>query len=167
VRNITDVDDKIINRANEFKVDWQELVEKYISRYYEDLKALGIEKGDFEPRATENIPEMIKYIEGLIQKGYAYESGGDVYFNVRKFINYGKLSGQSIDEMQKGVRVESSDLKKDPLDFALWKKSKPNEPKWDAVLEIEVSDEEYEKLVKDAIQNNDEDFIKLNKLGKS
>jgi len=167
VRNITDVDDKIINRAKELKVEWQELVEKYISRYYEDLKALGIEKGDFEPRATENIPEMIKYIEGLIQKGYAYESGGDVYFNVRKFIGYGKLSGQSIDEMQKGVRVESSDLKKDSLDFALWKKSKPNEPKWDAVLEIEVSDEEYEKLVKDAIQNNDEDFIKLNKLGKS
>lgn len=166
VRNITDVDDKIINRANELKVGWQELVEKYIGRYYEDLKALGIERGDFEPRATENIADMVKYIQTLIDKGYAYEAGGDVYFNVRKFIGYGKLSGQNIDEMQKGVRIEPNDLKKDPLDFALWKKSKPNEPKWDAVLEIEISDGEYERLVKDAIQNKDEDFIKLNKLNK-
>ncbi|MBN2830845.1 MAG: cysteine--tRNA ligase [Candidatus Omnitrophica bacterium] len=132
VRNITDIDDKIINRANESKVVWNELVNKYIVRYYEDLHALGIDKGDFEPRATENIPDMIKYIEGLISKGYAYESGGDVYFNVRKFNSYGKLSGQSIDEMQKGVRIEPSDLKKDPLDFALWKRSKESEPYWDS-----------------------------------
>jgi len=130
VRNITDIDDKIINRANELKTNWKELVDKYIASYYQDLNSLGIEKADFEPRATENIPDMIKYIERLIQKGYAYESGGDVYFNVRKFIGYGKLSGQSIDEMQKGVRIEPSDLKKDPLDFALWKRSKENEPSW-------------------------------------
>ncbi|MHB8154449.1 MAG: cysteine--tRNA ligase [Candidatus Omnitrophota bacterium] len=130
VRNITDIDDKIINRANELNIDWEDLVAKYIVSYNQDLDSLGIEKADFEPRATENIPEMIKYIEGLIQKGHAYESGGDVYFNVRKFTGYGKLSGQSIDEMQKGVRIESSDLKKDPLDFALWKRSKENEPSW-------------------------------------
>lgn len=132
VRNITDVDDKIINRANELKVGWQELVEKYIGRYYEDLKALGIEKGDFEPRATENVADMVKYIQTLIDKGYAYEAGGDVYFNVRKFPGYGKLSGQSIDQMETGVRISSSELKRDPLDFALWKKSKEGEPFWNS-----------------------------------
>ena len=132
VRNITDIDDKIINRANELKVDWKDLVKKYIERYYEDLKSLGIEKGDFEPRATENIPEMIKYIQGLIEKGFAYAAGGDVYFDVRKFTSYGKLSGQSIDEMQTGVRIEPTEHKKDPLDFALWKNSKENEPYWES-----------------------------------
>ena len=130
VRNITDIDDKIISRANELNIDWKDLVKKYIASYYQDLASLGIGKADFEPRATENIPEMIKYIEELIQKGYAYESGGDVYFNVRKFIGYGKLSGQSIDEMQKGVRIELSGLKKDQLDFALWKRSQENDPFW-------------------------------------
>ena len=132
VRNITDIDDKIINRANELKIDWKDLVKKYIARYNEDLEVLGIEKADHEPRATENIEDMIKHIRALIDKGFAYESGGDVYFNVRKFPNYGKLSGQSIDQMQKGVRIEPSELKKDPLDFALWKKSKENEPSWDS-----------------------------------
>jgi cysteinyl-tRNA synthetase len=132
VRNITDIDDKIINRARELKVDWKELVTKYIQRYYQDLEALGISKGDFEPRATENIADMIKYIKGLIDKGYAYEAGGDVYFNVRKFSDYGKLSGQSIDQMLKGVRIEPSEHKKDPLDFALWKSSKADEPSWDS-----------------------------------
>ncbi len=130
VRNITDIDDKIINRANQLKIDWKELVNKYIASYNQDLANLGIDKADFEPRATENIPEMVKYIQGLVKNEYAYESGGDVYFNVRKFIGYGKLSGQSIDEMQKGVRIEPSELKKDPLDFALWKRSKENEPSW-------------------------------------
>jgi len=132
VRNITDIDDKIINRANELKIDWQELVKKYIDRYYQDLKLLGIEKAKFEPRATENIPDMVNYIRKLIEKGYAYEAGGDVYFSVRKFPDYGKLSGQSIDHMEKGVRIDPSEHKKDPLDFALWKKSKENEPAWDS-----------------------------------
>lgn len=132
VRNITDLDDKIINRANELKVGWQELVEKYIGRYYEDLKALGIEKGDFEPRATENIADMVRYIQRLIDRGYAYEAGGDVYFNLRKFPGYGKLSGQSIDQMETGVRIGPPELKHDPLDFALWKKSKTGEPFWDS-----------------------------------
>jgi cysteinyl-tRNA synthetase len=130
VRNITDIDDKIINRANELKVGWKELVKKYIDRYYEDIKILGIRKADFEPRATANIADMIKYIEALIRKGFAYEAGGDVYFNVRKFPGYGKLSGQDIDSMEKGVRIEPSEFKTDPLDFALWKKSKENEPAW-------------------------------------
>ncbi|MFH0826509.1 MAG: class I tRNA ligase family protein, partial [Candidatus Omnitrophota bacterium] len=130
VRNITDIDDKIINRANELKIDWHNLIAKYIDRYYEDLKLLGIERGDFEPRATENIPEMTCFIQGLIDKEFAYESGGDVYFNVRNFPGYGRLSGQTMDAMQEAVRIERSDLKKDPLDFALWKKSKPDEPSW-------------------------------------
>jgi cysteinyl-tRNA synthetase len=132
VRNITDIDDKIINRANELKIEWKELVKKYIARYYEDLKILGIDKADYEPRATENIKDMIKQIKALIDKGFAYESGGDVYFNVRKFPGYGKLSGQSIDQMEKGVRIEPSENKLDPLDFALWKGSKENEPSWDS-----------------------------------
>ncbi|PIQ91221.1 MAG: cysteine--tRNA ligase [Candidatus Omnitrophica bacterium CG11_big_fil_rev_8_21_14_0_20_41_12] len=132
VRNITDIDDKIINRANELKVPWQELIKKYIDRYYGDLENLRIQKGDFEPRATENIPDMIKYIQALVDKGYAYAAGGDVYFNVRKFPSYGKLSGQSIDQMETAVRIGLSELKHDPLDFALWKKSKEGEPSWDS-----------------------------------
>jgi len=130
VRNITDVDDKIINRANELKVGWKELVDKYIDSYYQDARALGIRKGDWEPRATENIPDMVAYIQILIDKGHAYEAGGDVYFNVRTFPGYGKLSGQSIDQMRSGSRIEPTESKKDPLDFALWKRSKENEPSW-------------------------------------
>lgn len=132
VRNITDIDDKIINRANELKVNWSDLVKKYISRYYQDLKSLDIEKGDFEPRATENIKDMVNYIQTLVDKGYAYEARGDVYFSIRKFNAYGKLSGQSIDQMETGTRIEPVEYKKDPLDFALWKKSKENEPSWDS-----------------------------------
>jgi cysteinyl-tRNA synthetase len=132
VRNITDIDDKIINRANELGINWQELVKKYIERYYEDLKALGIEAADYEPRATENITDMVKYITALIDKGYAYQAGGDVYFSVRKFPEYGKLSGQNIDEMEKGVRIEPTEHKKDHLDFALWKASKEGEPSWES-----------------------------------
>ena len=130
VRNITDIDDKIINRAHELKIDWKELVAKYIVSYNQDLELLGVEKGDFEPRATENISEMIEYIKVLINKGFAYASAGDVYFDVRKFKAYGKLSGQSIDAMHTGVRIELAESKNDPLDFALWKRSKENEPFW-------------------------------------
>jgi cysteinyl-tRNA synthetase len=130
VRNITDIDDKIINRAKELKIDWKDLANKYIDMYYEDLEGLGIRKGDYEPRATENIAEMIKHIEGLIAKGFAYTAESGVYFNVRKFKDYGKLSGQSIDQMLTGVRIEPDEKKEDPLDFALWKISKPDEPSW-------------------------------------
>lgn len=132
VRNITDIDDKIINRSKELKVDWQELVKKYIDRYYEDIKTLGIKKADYEPRATENVPDMIKHIEKLIERGYAYITDSGVYFSVRKFKDYGKLSGQSVDSMLSGVRIEPDEKKQDPLDFALWKKSKPDEPSWDS-----------------------------------
>jgi len=130
IRNITDIDDKIINRAKELGIDWEKLVNKYIDSYYQDLKALGISKADKEPRATENVGDMIKYIEKLIDKEYAYATGSGVYFSVRKLKNYGKLSGQSVDKMKENVRILKDEAKEDPLDFALWKKAKEGEPFW-------------------------------------
>jgi cysteinyl-tRNA synthetase len=135
VRNITDIDDKIINRANELDINWEVLVDKYIKSYKEDLDALKIQQGKLdedgeEPRATKNIPEIIEYISVLIEKGYAYPAGGDVYFEVRQFPDYGKLSGQDIDNMRDSLNAGGKDAKKDPLDFALWKKSKKGEPSW-------------------------------------
>ena len=132
VRNITDIDDKIINKARELSIGAEEVAEKYITSYYKDLEALGIKKADFEPRATENIESMIKHIQGLIEKGFAYEIDGDVYFSVRKFKDYGKLSGQNLEQMMAGARIEKDDRKEDPLDFALWKGSKEGEPKWNS-----------------------------------
>lgn len=129
-RNITDIDDKIINRAKELKKDWREVVDENIKAYRNDLNSLGILDADEEPRATENISEIKAHIEGLIAKGYAYAQDGDVYFSVRQFKDYGKLSGQSIEKMQEAVRIEKGEKKKDPLDFALWKKSKEGEPSW-------------------------------------
>jgi cysteinyl-tRNA synthetase len=132
VRNITDIDDKIINRAHELKIGWEELVDTYIVRYREDLETLGIEKIEVEPRATENISEMIDYIKDLINKSYAYVTDTGVYFSVRKFVKYGQLSNQSIEQMLIGVRKGADETKEDPLDFALWKRSKENEPSWDS-----------------------------------
>lgn len=132
VRNFTDVDDKIINRANKDGKKPEDIAKKYIQEYYRDMDALGIGRADIEPKATDHIEEMISLISDLVRKGYAYESNGDVYFEVRKFKPYGKLSGRSMDELQSGARVEINEQKKDPLDFALWKKSKPNEPSWDS-----------------------------------
>ncbi|MFH1655466.1 MAG: cysteine--tRNA ligase [Candidatus Omnitrophota bacterium] len=130
IRNITDIDDKIINKAKEQNVSAKEIAEKYTKSYYEDISALGIDKADKEPKATENIPDMIKHISGLIDKGYAYVVDGDVYFSVRKFKDYGKLSGQNPEQMMSGARIEKDERKQDPLDFALWKKSKEGEPSW-------------------------------------
>jgi len=132
VRNITDVDDKIIAKALETGKTSQQVSDEQIALYHEDMKLLGIEPGDVEPRATQNIPAMIADIRGLMEKGYAYPVGADVYFNVRAFKDYGKLSGQSIDKMMEAVRIEKDSGKKDPLDFALWKSSKPGEPAWDS-----------------------------------
>jgi len=130
VRNITDIDDKIINKARESGMSWKEVAEKYIEEYRRDLNLLGIGEADSEPRATENIGCMIDHIAALVEKGAAYVSGGDVYFNVRKFPGYGKLSGQDTEQMRQGVRIGPSEIKSDPLDFALWKASKPSEPSW-------------------------------------
>ncbi len=133
VRNITDVDDKIIVKANETKKAAKDVSEEQIRLYYEDMQALGVNKADLEPKATDNIPEMISHIQGLIANGHAYAvKSGDVYFNVRSFKDYGQLSGQSIDKMMEAVRIEKDSDKKDPLDFALWKASKPSEPSWDS-----------------------------------
>ncbi|MFC1704391.1 cysteine--tRNA ligase [Candidatus Omnitrophota bacterium] len=132
VRNITDIDDKIIKKANELGVTAAQITKKYTDSYYEDIAALGIEKADVEPKATEHIQEMIQHIQGLIEKEFAYEVDGEVYFGVRKFSDYGKLSNQSLDQMDSGARIEVDGRKVDPLDFALWKKSKEGEPSWDS-----------------------------------
>ncbi len=132
IRNITDVDDKIIKKANEQNKSFDEVVKENIALYEKDLERLGVSRADCEPRATENIDDMIAHIEGLIAKGYAYEVDGDVYFCVRKFKQYGRLSGQSIEKMLEAVRIEPDSHKRDPLDFALWKKAKEGEPFWDS-----------------------------------
>jgi cysteinyl-tRNA synthetase len=130
VRNYTDVDDKIINRANKEGLSCQEISERYIKEYEEDMKGLGVLSPNIQPKATEHIPEMIEAVKKLIENGFAYESNGSVYYSVRKFVGYGKLSGKNIEELEAGARVEVDETKQDPLDFALWKASKPGEPKW-------------------------------------
>lgn len=131
-RNITDVDDKIINKACELGKAFEDVVDENLDLYHHDLKSLGILGADFEPRATENIEAMVHHIQALVGKGFAYESGGDVYFKVRAFENYGKLSGQSVDQMLEAVRIDPGSKKKDVLDFALWKKAKDGEPSWES-----------------------------------
>jgi len=133
VRNFTDIDDKIINRANERGVSTLELSETFIQAFYEDMDALGILRADIEPKATEHVTEMIEVTEALISKGHAYPTlSGDVYFRVRSFDGYGKLSGRKLDDMRSGARIAPGEEKEDPLDFALWKAAKPGEPTWDS-----------------------------------
>lgn len=131
VRNITDIDDKIIQRGNERGVGFQSVVDTYVKAMHEDFAALDILPPDIEPRATATIAEIIEINEQLISRGMAYATpDGDVYYRVKKFAEYGRLSGQSIDDLQSGARVEVGDKKEDPLDFALWKAAKPGEPSW-------------------------------------
>jgi cysteinyl-tRNA synthetase len=130
VRNFTDIDDKIIRRANEEGVPAREISERYIAAFRRDIAALGVEAPDVEPRATEHVPEMITLIERLVAGGYAYVVDGDVYFEVRRFPAYGKLSGKNLDELLAGARVDVDERKRDPRDFALWKSAKPDEPSW-------------------------------------
>jgi cysteinyl-tRNA synthetase len=130
VRNFTDIDDKIIRRAQETGLSWQEVAERYVASFQDDMAALGVPPAQIEPRATQHLPEIIDLIRRLEDKGFAYEGEGDVYFRVRRFPGYGKLSGQSLEDMQAGARVEVNPHKEDPLDFALWKGSKPGEPAW-------------------------------------
>ncbi len=132
IRNFTDVDDKIIKKANESKKPWDEIANTYIQSYQEQMKKLGVEPPTQEPRATEHIQEMHQVIQKLIDKKLAYVSENDVFFEVRKFKNYGKLSHKKIDELDMGARIEINEKKKDPLDFALWKSAKPDEPFWDS-----------------------------------
>jgi cysteinyl-tRNA synthetase len=130
--NFTDIDDKIIAKANEEGVTPKEVAEKYIKLYLDGLNALNVSPPMMYARVTENIPEIIEMIKVLIDKEHAYESDGDVYFYIRSFPEYGKLSKRSIREMLVGARIEPGEKKKDPLDFALWKKAKPGEPSWES-----------------------------------
>jgi cysteinyl-tRNA synthetase len=132
VRNFTDIDDKIINRAKQEGIAWDVVAKKYTAEYYKDMDRLGVGRADVEPKATEHIEEIIGIIKGLIEKGYAYEVDSSVYFSVDKFIGYGNLSKKDMEEMMAGARVEVDERKKNPLDFALWKKSKEGEPSWES-----------------------------------
>ena len=132
VRNFTDIDDKIIKRANDEGVDFKTIAEKYINEFNIDMGKFRLEKPRFEPKATEHIPEMIKLISTLVEKGYAYQGGGDVFFSVERFKDYGKLSKRDLEDMQAGARVGIDEKKENPLDFALWKASKPGEPSWES-----------------------------------
>ena len=133
VRNITDIDDKIIKRANENGEDISDLTTRFISAMNEDAAALGVKLPDEEPKATEHMPQIISMIEKLIENKYAYAAdNGDVFYDVSAFSGYGKLSGKKIDELRAGERVEVQEAKDDPLDFVLWKASKPNEPGWES-----------------------------------
>ena len=132
VQNFTDVDDKIINRAREEHLTAGEVSEKYIEEYYKDAAALNVTKADVHPKVSEHIPEIIKFVQTLIDKGYAYEVNGDVYFSTRKFKEYGKLSKQNIEDLESGARIAVGEIKEDPLDFALWKAQKEeDEIAWD------------------------------------
>ncbi len=133
VQNFTDIDDKMIRRAHEEGTTVAELGERFIAEYYRDADALGIERASANPRATQHIGEIISLVQKLIDGGHAYAAdNGDVYFAVRSFPGYGKLSGQNIDDLENGARVDPTEQKRDPLDFALWKGEKPGEPAWDA-----------------------------------
>ena len=130
VRNFTDIDDKIINRAAELGISTAELTERNIKSYTRDMEALNVLPPNYEPRATEVVPQIIEAVANLIDKGHAYEVEGDVYFSVESFPQYGILSGRNLDDLQAGARVDVDERKKSPLDFALWKSSKPGEPSW-------------------------------------
>ena len=130
VKNFTDVDDKIIKRANEQHAPCEAITSKYIDAYYEDMGKLGIKPASIEPKATEHMTEIISMTETLIKKGLAYPIDGDVYFQVDKYKDYGRLSKRKLEELQAGARVDVDERKRHPMDFALWKRSKPGEPSW-------------------------------------
>jgi len=132
IQNLTDIDDKMINKAKELKIAVSELAEKFIQEYFIDADSLNIEKADVHPRATEHIREIIDLVKGLLEKKYAYEIDGDVFFDVSKFKDYGKLSGQNIEEVKSGARVEVNERKKNAIDFVLWKRAKEGEPSWES-----------------------------------
>ena len=132
VQNFTDIDDKMINKANELGITVRELADKYINEYFIDAKGLGIREATIHPRATENIDAIIDVINHLIENGYAYNVNGDVYYSTKKFTNYGKLSHQPLEDLESGVRIDVNEDKCDPMDFALWKAQKPGEPAWDS-----------------------------------
>lgn len=132
VQNFTDIDDKLIKKANEEGITVAEVAERYIAEYKKDAEGLGVRPATVHPRATEVVDKIIEIVSHLVEKGYAYESNGDVYFRVHKFEDYGKLSHMPIEDLEAGSRVDVSEIKEDPLDFALWKAAKPGEPYWES-----------------------------------
>ena len=130
VQNFTDIDDKLINKANEEGITVKEVAERYIGEYLTDTEGLGIRPANIHPRATENIDTIIEMVRILEEKGYAYAHEGSVYFRSRRFSGYGKLSHQPLEELESGARIDVSEAKEDPLDFVLWKAAKPGEPSW-------------------------------------
>ena len=132
VQNFTDIDDKLIKKANEEGITVAEVAERYIAEYKKDAEGLGVRPATVHPRATEVVDKIVEIVSHLVEKGYAYESNGDVYFRVHKFEDYGKLSHMPIEDLEAGSRVDVSELKEDPLDFALWKAAKPGEPYWES-----------------------------------
>lgn len=132
VQNFTDIDDKLIKRSHEENTTVKELADRYIEEYFKDADSLGIKRATVHPRATENIDDIIDFVKKLVDKGFAYEKGGDVYFDTTKFKGYGKLSHKNIDELKAGARIEVNEDKKNPTDFVLWKAAKEGEPYWDS-----------------------------------
>ncbi len=132
VQNFTDIDDKIIRRANEEHVDFSEISERYIKEFWTDADGLNVRHATVNPKATENIDAIIHIISTLIEKGYAYEAQGDVYFSTEKFKDYGKLSHQPLEDLEVGARIMVGEVKREPMDFAVWKAAKPGEPAWDS-----------------------------------
>lgn len=132
VQNFTDIDDKIIRRANEEHVDFSEISERYIKEFWTDADGLNVRHATINPKATENIDAIIQIISTLIEKGYAYEAQGDVYFSTEKFKDYGKLSHQPLEDLEAGARIMVGEVKREPMDFAVWKAAKPSEPAWDS-----------------------------------
>ena len=132
VQNFTDIDDKMIKKANEEGVTVKDIADRYIAEYYTDAKALGIRPATVHPKATEHMPQIIDIIQRLVDKGLAYESNGDVYYRVKAFPHYGCLCGQNLEDLESGARVSVDEIKEDPMDFALWKAQKPGEPAWES-----------------------------------
>ena len=133
VQNFTDIDDKIIRRANEEGTDYKTVSEKYIEEFWTDAKGMNVREATVHPKATENIDEIINIVSTLIEKGYAYAvDNGDVYFSPKKFDEYGKLSHQPLEDLEAGARINIGEVKREPMDFALWKSAKPGEPYWES-----------------------------------
>ncbi|MDH3567534.1 MAG: cysteine--tRNA ligase [Desulfobacteraceae bacterium] len=132
VRNFTDVDDKIIQKANQLGVDSKAVAERFIEEFYQDMDALNVQRATIEPKATDHIAQIVEFIKKLILKGFAYPINGDVYYSVEKFKKYGKLSGRKLEDMEAGARIDIDERKQNPFDFVLWKSAKPGEPAWDS-----------------------------------
>ena len=132
VQNFTDIDDKLIRKANEEGITVPEVAERFIGEFWTDAKGLNVKEATVHPRATDNIEQIQNIISALIENGYAYEAGGDVYYRAKKFAEYGKLSHQPLEDLEAGARIETGDIKEDPMDFCLWKGAKPGEPFWES-----------------------------------